>query len=264
VCATTVTYAADADAWIDQGSASDNKGEDSTLKVMSKAGSNLRALVHFAVPARIPDGCVVQSATLAVYADSASSGRTLQAWQLTGPWNEGTVTWANQPATTGTGASSASGTGYRRWNVTTQVQASFDAGVHHGFLIRDAVENQDNEHQFHSREKGANPPQLVITYAPAPTTTTTAPTTTPPPTTTIDAPTTSPPTTAPSVTTTTAPTSTVAPSTTQPAPTTTAVVPSTTEASPPTTTTIAPTTTTEVTTTTMAATPPPTTVAGAG
>mgnify|MGYP006216388347 CR=1 FL=1 len=41
----------------------------------------------------------------------------------------------------------------------------FDAGANHGFLIRDANENQDHEQQFHSREKGSdNPPRLVITF----------------------------------------------------------------------------------------------------
>ena len=35
-----------------------------------------------------------------------------------------------------------------------------------GFLIRDAVENQDAEQQFHSREKGSNAPQLVLQLGP--------------------------------------------------------------------------------------------------
>ena len=46
------------------------------------------------------------------------------------------------------------------------------SGVNHGFLIRDAAEGQDAEQQFHSREKGESPPQLIVTYAPASTTTT--------------------------------------------------------------------------------------------
>jgi hypothetical protein len=39
------------------------------------------------------------------------------------------------------------------------------AGSNDGFLIRDAVEGQDAEQQFHSREKGETPPQLVIRFA---------------------------------------------------------------------------------------------------
>ena len=38
--------------------------------------------------------------------------------------------------------------------------------ANNGFLIRDAVEGQDAEQQFHSREKGQNPPQLVVRFAP--------------------------------------------------------------------------------------------------
>ena len=59
--------------------------------------------------------------------------------------------------------------------MAAQLQAAFAAGVNHGFLIRDANENQDHEQQFFSREKGENPPQLVVTYAPAPVVDTIAP-----------------------------------------------------------------------------------------
>jgi hypothetical protein len=43
------------------------------------------------------------------------------------------------------------------------VQAMY-AGSNNGFLIRDAVESQDSEQQFHSREKSQSPPQLVIRF----------------------------------------------------------------------------------------------------
>jgi hypothetical protein len=48
------------------------------------------------------------------------------------------------------------------------VQAMYNSGINYGFLIRDATENNDAEQQFHSREKGSEIPQLVITFAPAP------------------------------------------------------------------------------------------------
>jgi hypothetical protein len=40
--------------------------------------------------------------------------------------------------------------------------------MNNGFLIRDATEGQDAEQQFNSREKSDNPPQLVVTFKPAP------------------------------------------------------------------------------------------------
>ena len=43
----------------------------------------------------------------------------------------------------------------------------YGAGANHGFLIRDAVEgNSGAEQQFHSKEKGETPPQLVVTFGP--------------------------------------------------------------------------------------------------
>jgi hypothetical protein len=70
-----------------------------------------------------------------------------------------------QPHTTGPAAAATSGHGYREWNVTSHVQAMY-SGSNHGFLIRDAVEGHDAEQQFHCREKGENPPQLVLRFGP--------------------------------------------------------------------------------------------------
>jgi hypothetical protein len=163
---TTVTVQANADAWINQGSPSENKGSDSILKVMSKSGdNNLRAFVLFSLP-QAPDGCVVQSATLRLYAASSSSGRTLQAWQLAGSWTENGVNWDTQPVTTGSAATTTSGSGWREWSVAALVQNMYDLNANYGFMIRDAAEDQDAEQQFHSREKGESIPELVITFGP--------------------------------------------------------------------------------------------------
>jgi hypothetical protein len=98
-------------------------------------------------------------------APPANGTRTLHAPQVAANWNESTVTWANQPATTGSPATTASGVGWREWTVTTQV-ASMYTGGNYGFLIRDAAENGGGAEQgFHSREKVPdNTPQLVITF----------------------------------------------------------------------------------------------------
>jgi hypothetical protein len=160
-CGSEQTLTASADAWIDQGSPTNNKGSDSILKIMSKSGSgNLRALVRFNLPA-LPQGCSVEYAALRIYAKSAASGRTLQVTQLAGSWTEGGVTWANQPATVGGPATTSSGTGYRDWNVASLVQEQY-LGQNNGFLVRDATENQDAEHQLHAREESTNRPVLVL------------------------------------------------------------------------------------------------------
>ncbi|MBP8293839.1 MAG: DNRLRE domain-containing protein, partial [Caldilineaceae bacterium] len=165
VCGASVTVNAASDAWIDQSSPSSNKGTDSILKVQGKSSNNnLRGLVRFNLPA-LPAGCQVQTATLRLYAASYTSGRTLQALRLNGTWSENGVTWSNQPGATGAAATTTSGANWRQWNVAALVQAMYAPGANHGFLIRDAVENNNSyEQQFHAREKGQNVPQLVITF----------------------------------------------------------------------------------------------------
>jgi hypothetical protein len=168
-CGAPVTLTANIDAWIDQNSSSSNKGDDSILKVQGKSSNNnMRALVGFNLPS-LSAGCQVESATLRLYAASGKNGRTLQALQVAASWTEMGVTWANQPATTGTPATTTSGKGWRQWTVTGQVQAMYTNNANYGFLIRDAVENSgSHEQQFHAREKGENVPQLVLTFAAAP------------------------------------------------------------------------------------------------
>ena len=169
VCGGPFTLTANGDAWIEQASAAANHGTDSNLKVTSKSASqNTRALVRFAMPA-LPAGCVVQSATLQLNASSAVNGRTLQALRVTGSWTEGNVRWNNQPATSGSAATTASGLGLRAWNVLGQVQAAYTAGNQNGFLIRDASENAGSspEQQFNSREASASRPQLVLAFTQA-------------------------------------------------------------------------------------------------
>jgi hypothetical protein len=170
-CGGPFTLTATGDSWVDQGSPSTNKGTDSNLKVTSKSGNaNTRTLVRFAMPS-LPAGCVVQSASLNVFATSVKSGRTLQAIRVTGSWTENGVTWANQPATAGSAATVASGStpGLRTWTVTNQVQAMYNASNQQGFLVRDASENSSAspEQVFNSRTAGSNQPQLVLTFAPA-------------------------------------------------------------------------------------------------
>ena len=117
-CPAPVTLVADADAWLDENSSTTNKGDDSILKVQSKAPrDNFRAVLHFPIPS-LPSGCVVESATLSVYAASASPDRTLEVRRLAAAWSESTVTWGNQPETVGAAVTAGSGTGYRDWDVT--------------------------------------------------------------------------------------------------------------------------------------------------
>jgi hypothetical protein len=89
----------------------------------------------------------------------------LRALRIAAAWSELSVTWSNQPATTGGAATASSGTGYLEWNVTLQVKAMY-SGSNAGLLITDASEGATiaAAQAFASREAGSNPPQLVITF----------------------------------------------------------------------------------------------------
>jgi large repetitive protein len=164
-CGAPATALTSADAWLDENSATTNKGDDAILKVQSKGPrDNFRALVRFALPP-LPPGCAIESATLRLYAASSTPGRSIEVVRITGTWTETGVSWANQPTTTGPAATTPSAAGYREWTVATQVQAMYDSGINQGFLIRDAAEGADAEQQFHGREKGENPPQLALRFA---------------------------------------------------------------------------------------------------
>jgi hypothetical protein len=63
-------------------------------------------------------------------------------------------------------ATETSGTGWRQWTVTAQVQSMY-AGSNDGFMVRDQTENSGGAGQlqtFRSRESATNPPQLVLTF----------------------------------------------------------------------------------------------------
>ena len=103
---------------------------------------------------------------LRLYAGSFKAGRELEAIAAASAWLERSVTWSNQPATTGPAATALvpDEPGYLEWPVASQVQAMYQAN--HGFVLRDRSEGATGiEQVLHSREKGGdNPPQLVISF----------------------------------------------------------------------------------------------------
>jgi parallel beta-helix repeat protein len=163
-CGAPIAVAAEADSWIDQNSAASNFALAGVLKIQSKSGGDSRALMRFPMPPA-PDGCVLGSAQLYVHAVSAFPGRTLGVLSFASDWSEDTVTWNNQPATSGTASTALSDFGIRRWDVTSQVQSMYATGKNHGFLLRDLAENGEGfEQQFVSRENADDGPELLIRF----------------------------------------------------------------------------------------------------
>lgn len=162
----TQTVTAGRDTYVDQSTSTSTGGTGTTMIVNSKSNKNERVLVGFTLPSK-PTGCSVTSATLKLTATASDSGRTLQAFQISpaATWTETGATWANQPATTGTAATTTSGTGLRQWTVTSQVLAMYgSSNPNNGFLVRDQTEDANATQTFSSREASANKPQLTITF----------------------------------------------------------------------------------------------------
>jgi hypothetical protein len=130
-----------------------------------RSGNRTRALVRFSPPA-IPTGCTVTAASLRFYAETKQGTRNLEAVRVNANWAEGSVTWANQPATTGTAVTVPNGTGsgFLSWDVTAQAQTMY-AGSDYGWLVRDAVESDaTNEQTFRGRDGDVTQPQLEVTF----------------------------------------------------------------------------------------------------
>lgn len=161
---------ADRDSWADQNSPTTNNGTATAMTVRSRGGSrNGRALVGFTLPTK-PTGCSVTLATLKLNATSSSSGRTIEAYQVSpsASWTEVGVTWNNQPASTSTAATSASGAGARSWTVTSQAQALYSSGSpNNGFLLKDQSEDAGGAgaaQTYSTRDAASNKPTLEVTF----------------------------------------------------------------------------------------------------
>jgi large repetitive protein len=142
-----------------------NFGTDANnFGIRSSSSGDARSFVRFNLPA-IPAGCTVTAATLRLYTSAGVTGRTLQAFRVSGNWTETGVTWNNQPGTTGAAATAPSvASGWVPWTVTTMVQAMY-SGTNYGFLVRDSVENSatTRDQAMHPREN-TNDPRLIVTF----------------------------------------------------------------------------------------------------
>ena len=95
-------------AYVDQATPTVNYGPDVTYRVRSLTGSqNRRTLVRFDLPTA-PPGCSMTSADLYLNATAVAAGRTIRVFRAAAAFNGSTVTWNNQPGTTGTAVTSTS------------------------------------------------------------------------------------------------------------------------------------------------------------
>lgn len=160
---TTVTVAPDADTFVQQDKPNTSFASLATIDVKSAVGKNIRALVHFPLPAP-PAGCRVTSAQLSMRTTTFKAGRRIQIVRTAAAWTATGATWNNQPAATGPVTDTASFNGWTVWDVTQQIDDSHRLG-NFGLLVRDSAEDDGGSQQNkYSSSEGANPPSLVVTY----------------------------------------------------------------------------------------------------
>ena len=96
--APTAGYAGTRDTMIKQGDPAANFGSNATLASdgVDELGQNKWALIKWDVSA-IPSGSVVQSASVTLNVTDNGTSGTYHFYEVTGGWNEGTVTWNTRP-----------------------------------------------------------------------------------------------------------------------------------------------------------------------
>ena len=142
--AKNITLTAVADGWVDQVVPHENKLFETELSVRSSAsggdptevppepviGENARTLYRFALPTD-GGGCALESAELRLFNEGPEEGRSLEVVRLASPWKESTLTWSNQPLTTGGAVATPalSAEGYQEWNVLDHVEQMIQSGA---------------------------------------------------------------------------------------------------------------------------------------
>jgi hypothetical protein len=164
------TLTADTDSFIDQANPTAATGGTATyLVVTPQSGAVRRTLIRFPVLPTIPSGCTM-SATLRIFAESQTSGRTIGAYRAdpaAPAWTEAGLNWDNQPAHLAPAATAVmpSTDRYVDWDVTTLVRTMYTAGSN-GFVVRDQDETGAGAwQQFNSRSVATNKPVLVIAWS---------------------------------------------------------------------------------------------------
>lgn len=155
----SVSFTPVADAYVQAGSPSTNKGADRKLK--AEGAPLVRSYVRFAV-AGIPAGAAVSGARLRLYAKSTSTvGIAVHDGVTDTTWGESTVNWANAPAFTSTPLVSSGAITANRW--IDLIVTSAVAG--NGPVTLVPTTTDPASLQFASREEKASiRPQLVVDY----------------------------------------------------------------------------------------------------
>jgi hypothetical protein len=166
----TTTLTPTADTFVYQGAPAASYGTTSPL--LSSAGS-YRSLLRFDTSG-IDPAATVTGVTLRLYSTVALSGGGVQVHPEGDAWDEATTTWSNQPAWNASLLATSTTPTAAGWLSIPLPTTSITAGSRTSFGLSYSVAQMIE--RIAGREDAGNPPQLVVTTAPAPVTTTLAPT----------------------------------------------------------------------------------------
>ena len=157
VAAPGVTLAPEADARVEEATATTNYGSSSFLRSDAGADPDVETYLRFAVPS---GQGAVESARLRVFAYTGTANGPA-AYTSSNSWSENAITWGTRPARTGTATDDKGTIGANTWVEYDVSSLITTAGTHSLVLAGTSSDGVD----FRSKEASADRPLLVVTFA---------------------------------------------------------------------------------------------------
>lgn len=167
-CSGAITVTAFDDAYIDEGEPDET--HDGADLLVDGDSTNLfqnleyRTLLRPLDLADLPDGTVIESARLRLYAHN--EGDSVSVREILEPWEEGSVTWDNRPGSSGSLIESFTPGSSGAWydiDLTERVQSWVDDQTGgHGVELSSSGRNGSD---YRSSEAGSNGPRLELTLS---------------------------------------------------------------------------------------------------
>jgi acid phosphatase type 7 len=155
----TLTFIAEADAYVEELQPTTNNGNSDDLQVESAENRNTESYIRFTV-----NGVsgAIQDARLRVFATENSSSNGPAVYVTNNSWDEAGITWDNRPDRTGGAIDNQEAIDKNTW-VEYDVTSIISGNGTFNFVL---VGDSSDQIRFSSHE-GSNPPQLVITMDPS-------------------------------------------------------------------------------------------------
>ena len=168
------------DSYVYEGDPTDNRGGVDQMCAAGGAGTNCRMFIEFDLSS-IPSTAVITLARLDLYYHNNAGGAVegpVGAYRITQSWDEGTITWNNQPNTVASAMDvelipAAATNNFRNWAITDLVQGWVESSIaNYGVMLADTDESSHELYKcFRSSDHvtaGERPRLIIQYYDPAP------------------------------------------------------------------------------------------------